>query len=94
MLKGPYISLVIGSRASKYETYLYRIMVVHLTFDNISWILCTSCNLTCSKILLNVNVVAHLVVPAGCGSCPPRLAIFGHIFTSHRAGNGLHMNTT
>ena len=28
------------------------------------------------KIFPNLNVVAHLVLLAGWGSCPPRLAIF------------------
>ena len=28
------------------------------------------------KIFPNLNVVAHLVIPAGWGSCPLRLAIF------------------
>ena len=32
------------------------------------------------KIFKNLNVAAHLVVPAGWGSCLPRLAIFNFIF--------------
>ena len=32
------------------------------------------------KLFPNLNVVAHLVVPAGCSSSPPRLAIFASYF--------------
>ena len=39
---------------------------VNLTSDTILWILYTSYNFT--KIFRNLNVVAHLVVPAGRGS--------------------------
>ena len=30
------------------------------------------------KIFPNLNVVGHLAVPVGLGSCLPRLAIFNH----------------
>ena len=33
------------------------------------------------KIFPNLNVVGHLVVPAGWGSCMLRLAIFVHVLT-------------
>ena len=46
------------------------------TSENISWILYTSYNWRLvPKIFPDFNVVAHLVVPAGWGSCLPRLAI-------------------
>ena len=32
------------------------------------------------KIFPNLNVVGHLAVPAGWGSCLPRLAIFKNFF--------------
>ena len=33
-----------------------------------------------SKIFTNLNIVAHLVAPAGWGSCLPKLAIFDILF--------------
>ena len=65
MLNGSYISLVIGSRALKYEINLSKF--------------CEYCILLATevvpKIFPNLNVVAYLVVPAVWGSCLPRLAI-------------------
>ena len=43
---------------------------------NISWVLCTSSKEVVPKIFPNLNVVCHLAVPTGWGSCLPRLAIF------------------
>ena len=74
--KKPSISLIIVSLASKYE-HLVR---------NQSWpvnLLRTSCGFSIllttevvPKIFPNLNVVSHLAVPVGWGSCLPRLAIF------------------
>ena len=43
---------------------------VNVASENILWILYTP------KIFPNLNVVPHLVVPAGWGSCLSRLVIF------------------
>ena len=47
---------------------------LHLTTSHGLFILLTT--EVVPKIFPNPNVVAHLVVPAGWGSCLPRLAIF------------------
>ena len=62
--KRPYISLMIAFRATKYENYLYPGFSILLMTEVVP------------KIFLNLNVVGHLAVPAGRGSCLPRLAIF------------------
>ena len=54
---------------------------------NVSWFLYTSYKEVVPKIFPNLNVVGHLAVPAGWGSCLPRLAIFllGNFFLFHAA---------
>ena len=47
---------------------------MNLTSENTSWILLTT--EVIPKIFPNLNVIAHLVVLAGWGSCLLRLAIF------------------
>ena len=55
----------------------------NLSSDNISWILYTSYRTeVVPKIFPNLNVVAHLVVPAGWGSYLQKLAIFSFFFLS------------
>ena len=82
MLKRPYISLKMCSRASKYENNSQKIMACEslqvsnltinymkvLTSNNILWILCTSYNVVVPEIFPNLNVVAHLQ-QAGVLSC-------------------------
>ena len=46
-----------------------------------------------SKILPYLNVVAHLVVPAGWGSCLPRLTIFC-LYCHHICRKGLSLMDT
>ena len=43
---------------------------------NISWFSVLLTTEVVPKIFPNLNVVCHLAVPAGWGSCLPRLAIF------------------
>ena len=78
--KKPYISLIIVSLASKYEKYLQEIMVCESlgrTSCGFSILLTTK---VVPKIFPNLNVVGHLAVPAGWGSCLLRLAIFIYLF--------------
>ena len=52
----------------------HGLSILHLTpFCDFCILLATE---VVPKIFPNLNVVAHLVIPAGWGSCPPRLAIF------------------
>ena len=52
----------------------WKSLPVNLPSDNISWILYTY-----NKLFLRfsqISVIAHLVLPAGWGSCLTRLAVF------------------
>ena len=49
---------------------------VNLTSDSCSGFCILVTTEFLPNIFPNLNVVAHLVIPAGWGSCPPRLAIF------------------
>ena len=71
--KRPYISLIIVSLASKYANYLKEIMACESFVEHLVGSL-----YFLQQIFPNLNVVGNLAVPAGWGSCLPRLAIFNH----------------
>ena len=79
MLKGPYISLVIGSRDSKYENNFLEIVAcksyIRQHFVNCVYFLQLKLFLRFSQISM---VVAHLVVPVGWGFLPAEAGYFSH----------------
>ena len=80
--KRPYISLIIVSLASKYENYLQEIMACESFVEHLVGFFIHLTTEVVPEIFPNLNVVGHLAVPVGWGSCLlrlPNLNVVGHL---------------